>query len=60
MNNVICLIGWMMFLVPVLISEVYLYYQELRKIKNTSTRIFITSIIISFVTGATILYAISI
>ena len=60
MDNVICLIGWMMFLVPVFISLVYLYYQELRKIKKTSTRIFIISIIFSFVTGATILYAMSI
>lgn len=60
MNNVICLIGWIMFLLPVFISLVYLYYLELRKIKNTSERILIISIIFSFVTGATILYALSI
>ena len=60
MNNIIVLIGFIMVLVPVFICIACLYYEELKKIKKVSEKILVTIIIISFVTGIAILYAISI
>ena len=60
MNNIVALIGLILVLVPVFVCIFQLYYDELKKIKNISERILITIIIISFVTGITILYGISI
>lgn len=60
MNNIIALIGFILGLVPVFACICYLYYQELKKIKKVSERILVTIIIISFVTGVTILYALGI
>ncbi len=60
MKSVVALIGFLMGMTPVFACIGYLYYQELKKIKKVSERILVTIIIISFVTGVTILYAIGI